>query len=153
MENRDRFEVCPHCGSNMCYVQSLGQEETKLCMTCGFTTSTQMQEGSETEKAVTERQAQFYRDLRFVDSNRLVWYPAVFSTPEKGMVYMDINRDEEGKPVLNWTATPMRKLTPKEQRSKKYKGMKFVADMKSSRVFGQYGFMEAATSIGMFDQN
>lgn len=150
----DRFEVCPRCGSNMCYVQDLPDgNQTKICMTCGFSTNTQMKDGSETEQAISNKQAQLYRDLKFVDKEGLVWYPAVFSTPEKGMVYLDINKDEEGKPVLNWAATPMRKLTPKEQRSKKYKGMKYVADTKNVKYFGIMGFMEAAVSLGMFDQN
>lgn len=149
----DKFEVCPRCGSNMCYVQDLPDgNQTKLCFTCGFTTNTQMKEGSELEQATEAKQAQVYRDLKFVDQTGFVWYPAVFSTPDKGMVYLDINKDEEGKPVLNWAATPMRKLTPKEQRSKKYRGMKYVADTKATKFFDIYGFMEAALSLGMFDQ-
>ena len=111
-----------------------------------------MKEGSELEQSTTARQAQLYRDLKFIDQQGLVWYPAVFTVPEKGMVYLDINKDEEGKPILQWAATPMRELTPKEQRSKKYKGMKYVADTKATSYFGHLGFMEAAVSLGMFDE-
>lgn len=148
----DRFDVCPRCGSNMCYVQDFPDgNQTQLCFTCGYTTNSRMVEGSELEQNVTAKQAKLYQDLKFVDQKGMVWYPAVFSVPDKGMIYLDINRDEEGKPVLNWAATPMRKLTPKEQRSKKYKGMKYVADTKATRMFNHFGFMEAALSLGMFD--
>jgi len=137
----------------MCYVQDLPDgNQTKLCFTCGFTTNSQMKEGFEMEQTVTAKQSQLYRDIRFIDQEGLIWYPATLSTPDKGMIYLDINKNEEGKPVLNWAATPLRKLTPKEQRSKKYRGMKYVADTKNTKLFGHMGFMEAATSLGMFDE-
>lgn len=149
----DKFEVCPRCGSNMCYVQSLENgTETKLCFTCGFTTNSQMGEGSETEQAVTAKQSQFYRDIKFVDQEGLVWYPATLSTPDKGMIYLDVNKGSTGEAEVSWAATPLRKLTPKEQRSRKYKGMKYVADTKNTKHFGPCEFMNAAVSLGMFEE-
>lgn len=149
----DKFEVCPRCGSNMCYTQVLEDgTETKLCFTCGFTTNSQMKLGSEMEQKVTSNQTQFYKDVRFVDQENLVWYPASLTTSDKGMIYLDVNKDKNGDPVFNWAATPMRELSPKEKRSKKYKGMKYVADTKNTKLFSLNGFMEAAVSLGMFDE-
>lgn len=149
----DKFEVCPRCGSNMCYTQVLGDgTETKLCLTCGFTTNSQMKDGSEMDQSITDKQPQFYKAMRFVDQNGLVWYPAVLTTPDKGMIYLDVNKDENGDPVFSWAATPMRELTPKEKRSKKYKGMKYVADIKNTKLFRLDGFMDAAVSLGMFEE-
>ena len=148
----DKFEVCPRCGSNMCYTQVLEDgTETKLCLTCGFTTNSHMKVDSEMDRAVTDKQPQLYKDVRFLDQEGLVWYPAVLTTLDKGMVYLDINKDKDGNPDFNWAATPVRELTPKEKRSKKYKGMKYVADTKNTKLFGLDGFMSAAISLGMFD--
>lgn len=148
METKDGLIRCPHCGSEVCYEQHIGDVTTAMCLSCGFTTTSQMQEGSEAEQAVFSKNPKLYKGLRFVDpATKLVWYPAVLAVPEKGMVYINGSTEENWQ----WTATPVRKLTRKEQRLKKYQGQKYVADMKSSKFFGKDGFLEAATSLGMFD--
>lgn len=148
-EVKDGFVVCPHCGSNMCYKQSVGTESTFLCMTCGFTTTTLMKEGSETEQRVTEKQPQLYKDLKFIDSDGLVWYPSVTAVPEIGIVYVDGTSVED----WNWVGTPFRKLSRHERRHvKQYKGKEYVADSAKTKKYGQDGFMEAAVEIGLFDK-
>ena len=142
----DGFVPCPKCGSNMCYAQRIDDVETWMCFTCGFTSSTLMKKGSDTEQQITAKQAQLYKDLSFVDDAGYVWYPAVLTVPDKGMVYIDYNNGD-----WDWVATPMRKLTPKEKRMKQYKGKEYVANIKETKRFGKEGFMEAAVAMGMFD--
>lgn len=149
---KDGFIVCPRCESNMCYAQQVGDVETWICMTCGRTSSTLMKQGSETEKKITAKQPQIYKDLGFVDPDGYVWYPAVLTVPEKGMVYVDIFDNPDGTKTWEWVATPMRKLTPKEQRMKQFKGKEYTADTKKTIRFGQHGFVEAAISVGLFGE-
>lgn len=142
----DGFSTCPHCGSNMCYIQNVGNEETWMCLSCGFTSTTLMKEGTESEKQVSAKHPSLYKDLKFTDQNGYVWYPAVITVPGKGMVYIDGSDSEQ----WTWVATPMRKLTFKEQRMKKFKGQKYIADSKKTKAFGKEGFMEACVSLDLF---
>lgn len=147
VERKDGFVECPHCGSNMCYAQSVGDQETWMCLTCGFSSTTLMKEGTESEKQVSERQPQLYQDLKFTDRDRYVWYPAVITLPEVGMVYLDGTSKED----CRWASVPFRKITFKERKLKKFKGQQYVADMQKIQYFSKdNGFIEAAMSIGMF---
>lgn len=146
---QDGFVECPRCHSNACYAQNIGNKETWMCLSCGYTSTTDMLEGSETEQVVSKKQPKLYQDLKFVDKDKYVWYPAVVTVPEKGMVYIDGTSTEDWE----WVATPMRKLTGKEQRMKKYKGKTYVADTDRTQRFGQEdGFIKAADAIGFFEQ-
>lgn len=143
----DNFVVCPHCGSQLCYHQEVGENvEAMTCMACGFTTSNQMKEGSEEEKAMSARYPSLYKDLKFVDSFGYVWYPAVVTVPGAGMVYIDGSNTENWE----WASTPMRKLTRKEKRSGMYKNQEWVAVPAQTRKFGKNGFVQALASIGLF---
>ena len=145
-EIKDGLIECPRCKSHVCYGQKIGSEETWLCLTCGFSSTTLMKSGTETEKNVSNKQPKLYQDLRFTDSDGYVWYPSCMTVPEIGMVYIDGTNLEDWE----WVATPMRKLSPKEQRMKQYRGQKYVANVKETKRFGKDGFMKAAISIGMF---
>src|SRR5574344_311275 len=148
-KKQDGLVKCPHCGSGLCYAQRIGNEETWMCLACGYTSTTLMKAGSETEKKVTAKQPKLYREqLRFVDINGYVWYPAVLTVPDKGMVYIDGSTPEDWQ----WTATPMREITFKERRMKKFKGQKYVADIAKTQHFGKEGFAEAALAIGLYDK-
>lgn len=146
---KDGFVMCPHCNCNLCYTQNINGEETWMCLGCGYTSTTLMKEGTDTEKQVSSKQPKLYQDLKFVDKDRYVWYPAVMTVPDKGMVYVDGASAKEWQ----WAATPMRKLTEKEQRMKKYKNSRYVADTERTKFFGEGGFVQAAEAIGMFDES
>lgn len=148
-EVNDGFVECPKCHSRYCYVQNTDGKEVWMCLGCGYTSTTNMKEGSETEQVVSDRQPQLYRDLKFVDTDGYVWYPAVVTVPEKGMVYIDGTNVEDWE----WVATPMRKLTGKELRSKKYRKQRYVANTDKTERFGkEEGFLKAADAIGFFEQ-
>lgn len=142
----DSFVECPHCGSQLCYHQNVGDAEALVCMKCGFTTSNLMKEGSETEKAVSGQYPTLYKDLRFVDKFGYVWYPAVVTVPGVGMVYIDGSSTEDWE----WAATPMRKLTRKERRSGMYKeNQEYLAIPAQTKKFGKDGYILALSSLGL----
>lgn len=140
---RDKFVECPRCKSGLCYTQQVGTEETWMCMGCGFTSTTLMKEGSETEKEVTGKQPQLYLDLKFVDEEKYVWYPAVIAVPDRGMVYLD------GTSIDNatWVGIPIRTLTRKERRMKEFKGKEYTLNSAQRKEFGKEGFVEALVEL------
>jgi len=141
------FVCCPHCGSSLCYHQDEGNGvESMICMQCGFTTTNQMLEGSETEKAVTAKHPTLYKDLKFKDVHGFIWYPSVITIPGVGMVYIDGSSSENWE----WTSTPMRSLTRKERRSGKYGKEQYIAVPSQTKHFGKDGFVQALNSLGFF---
>lgn len=145
----DSFMVCPHCGSKLCYKQTLPDGvESYTCMACGFTTSTLMVAGSETEQEVSKKYPTLYKDLKFKDpTTNLVWYPAVVTVPGRGMVYIDGSDFR----TWSWAATPMRRLTRRERRHGPYKGQEYIAVPKETQKFGQEGgFVRACAFLNLF---
>lgn len=145
---KDGFVECPHCKSHMCYAQQLDDQETWMCLSCGYTSTTAMKEGTATEKAVSEKHPTLYHELRYVDPDGYVWYPAVITVAGKGMVYVNGSSTEDWQ----WALTPMRRLTSKEQKMRKYRGQEFVADLKCTKYFGKEGFVQAISELGVFGE-
>ena len=147
----DNFITCPHCGSKLCYHQSTEDGvEAMTCMACGFTTSTLMKSGSDTEKAVSAKYPTLYKNLRFVDPLGFVWYPAVITVPGAGMVYIDGSNNADWQ----WTARPMRRLSRRERRRGEHKGQEYVAVPERTQKHGQEGgFIKACAAINLFGQN
>ena len=141
------FVVCPHCGSQLCFHQPAGPDtEAMTCLACGFTTTNQMLEGSETEKAVSAKHPTLYKDLRFKDVHGFVWYPAVVTVPGVGMVYIDGSSTEDWE----WAFTPMRKLSRKERRSGRYGKNEYISVPERTQKFGKSGgFVRALDALGV----
>lgn len=139
------FVTCPHCGSNLCYHQDMGQGvEAMTCLACGFTTTNQMLEGSPMEKQVTGKHPSLYKDLRFVDVHGFVWYPSVITVPGVGMGYIDGTSKEDWE----WVVTPVRKLTRKERRSGRYsKDQEYIAVPQMTKRFGKQGYPQVLSEL------
>lgn len=144
----DNFMTCPRCGSKLCYHQKMEDgQEAMTCMACGYTTSTLMQDGSDTEKAVAAKYPTLYKILRFVDPTGLVWYPAVITVPGVGMVYIDGTTAADWQ----WASTPIRKLSRRERRSGKYGKEEYIAMPDQTWHHGQEGgFIKACDRIHLF---
>ena len=64
----DTLTVCKRCSGNACYEQHIDEAtKTWLCMACGFTTSTVMQDNGAIVKTAVESSPELYKDLKFVD--------------------------------------------------------------------------------------
>ena len=145
------FVMCPHCGSSLCYHQDMGNGvEAMTCLACGFSTTNQMLEGSEVEKATSARQPRLYKDLSYRDVHGFVWYPSVVTVPGVGMVYIDGVSEREWE----WVSTPVRKLTRKERRSGRYGKEEYIAVPEQTKRFGKSGYVQALASLGLIgDEN
>lgn len=143
---RDQFEECRVCGSKLCYHQNYDVTTfSKTCFSCGMSTHSHMKEGGEADRRALETTPELYKDIRRVDHEGLVWYPATITLPEKGMVFLDgTNKNDIG-----WASVQMTPIQ-KSERSKFPKGQTHKMDMSTYKKFGKDEFTEAADSIGFF---
>ena len=145
---REGFVECPLCKSQLCYTQNVDGQESWLCLHCGMTSTTLMKKGSESEKQVSERQPDLYKKHCRVDTDGYVWYPAVGSVPEKGMVFLN----QDGVEQEEWVSIPVRELTKKERRMTEYKGKSYVLCPQKKRGFGRDGFVDALNSLDILSE-
>lgn len=144
----DKLIECKRCGGNACYEQQPAEDITTwMCMGCGFTTSTLMQENSKLHTDLLETSPELYKDLLFTDNDKFVWAPSTITIPKKGMVFVDgVTKDK-----WNWTAVRAIKLTQEEIKSGNFpEGNEWKMDMQNKKMFGQGDFMDAMDEIGFF---
>lgn len=143
----EAMTICPRCGGNACYEQELeGGVKTYFCFGCGFSTSTLMVEGSKLVADTLEISPELYKDLMFVDENKLVWFPATITLPEKGMVFVD----GTSKDNWRWAAAKATEIEGGEK--EKYpKGQTHKMDMKNIKYYDQRDFMDALEYVGFFE--
>ena len=152
---KDQLIDCPCCTSNACYKSEFETEQgpikTYLCMTCGFTSNSTMEENSEALNKAMELTAELIKDLRQVHDN-LVWVPTVITMPDKGMIF-----PEPIKNTNDWSWTVVKAIEiPKEERekypdpTKPGSYYKNKMDMKNMKRFDKLCFMDAAEELKMF---
>lgn len=142
----ETMAICPRCGGNACYEQELeGGVKTYFDFGCGFSTSTLMVEGSKLVEDTLQTSPELYKDLMFVDENKLVWFPATITLPEKGMVFLDGTSKENWR----WAAAKAIEI-PEEEKSKFVKGQTHKMDMKNIQYFDQRDFIEALDAVQFF---
>lgn len=145
----DKLTTCNRCGGDACYEQHIDENTvTWLCMGCGFTTSTLMNEGSKIVKDLEETSPTLYKDLLFTDKDKRVWAPSTITLPNKGMVFLDGTSEKDWK----WAAVKAVEITDEERKDKKFPAEQtHKTDMKSMKHFGQKEFMDALEVIGFYD--
>ena len=143
----DTLTICKRCGGNACYEQHIDEAtKTWLCMACGFTTSTVMQDNGAVVKTAVESSPELYKDLKFVDDKNLAWLPATITIPEKGMVFLD----GTSKDNWMWSAVKAIEIT-EEEKANFPKGQTHKMDMRNAQMFGQRDFIDALEMIGFFE--
>jgi len=147
----DKLVECKKCGGNACYEQVIDNVITTwLCMGCGFTTSTQLQEGSDLHKSTLETSPELYRDLSVVDDTGKVWVPSTITLPGKGMVFIDGTNIQDWK----WSAVKAILITEEDRKLKIYPdGQDYRMDMANAQKFNHKQFMDALEVIGFFEQD
>jgi len=143
----DKLVKCKHCGSKICYEQTITEDvNTWLCVSCGFTTSTVMVENSPADSHALATSPELYKDLRFVDEDKRVWYPATITVPNVGMVFVDGTSASDYK----WAAVRAVELATEEKKSKRFpKDQTHKIDMSKAVYFEQVNFVSALEHIGL----
>ncbi len=109
----DKLVECKHCGSQLCYENQIGETIIWVCITCGYTTNSHMTEDSELYKNQLEVLPELYKELAYIDDNKLVWLPNFCKEPGQGMIYMEgTNKDN-----CKWVAVKEKEI-PKEEQHK-----------------------------------
>ena len=143
---KDDLGICPRCGSDACYENSLGADyKVYMCYGCGFTTNTLMTEDSEFLEEQLEVLPELYKDLAYVDGSGLNWVPSTISIPEKGMIFVNGKSFDE----WNWSSVPAKALT-EEELPNFPEGSTHKMDMKNAKHFNERDFIEAMDYIDMF---
>jgi len=150
--NTDLIE-CPCCGSDACSkTTSTDNSDVYLCWTCGMTTNSLMENGSDFEKENYEQTAEIIKDLKQVH-DKLAWYPKVINLQENGMVFPEWN-----KRVKDWYWAAVKAIPITEEEKEKYPDphnpgefYKFRMDIQNIKRYDKLCFMDAAEEIGMFE--
>lgn len=150
--NTDLIE-CPCCGSDACSKTTSPEgNDVYLCWTCGMTTNSLMEDGSDFEKENYDQTAEIIKDLKQVHNN-LAWYPKVINLQENGMVFPEWN-----KRVKDWYWAAVKAVPVTEEEKEKYPDptnpgeyYKFRMDIKNIKRYDKTCFMDAAEYIGMFE--
>ena len=144
---------CPCCGSDACSkTTSTDGSDVYLCWTCGMTTNSLLEDGSDFERENYEQTAELIKDLKQVH-NDLAWYPKVINLQENGMVFPEWN-----KRVKDWYWAAVKAIPVTEEEQEKYPDpnnegefYKFRMDIKNIKRYDKMCFMDAAEEIGMFE--
>lgn len=144
----DKMSICPKCGCDGCYVTPINETKNNyFCWGCGFQTNDLMVEGEFDFGQYEETMPELYKDVKYVDSEKRVWYPISINLPDKGTVFLSGKSIEE----IEWSAIKVVPLTEEEKKQPKYKNLKYKSDAKSLKHFGD-DFIEACDYMGMFDK-
>ena len=144
----DKMSICPKCGCDGCYITPINETKSNyFCWGCGFQTSALMIEGEFDFAQYEETMPELYKDIKYVDKQKRVWYPISINLPDRGTVFISGKSTEE----VQWSAIKVVPLTEEEKKQPKYKNLKYKSDAKSLKHFGN-DFLEACDYMGMFDK-
>lgn len=144
----DNLQTCPKCKApESCYVQSLNEfAKQYTCFSCGFTSNDIIVEGEYDTEEYEKELPELFKDIKYVDEEKRVWYPNVINIEHKGTVFPNGSSKEDWQ----WSAIKSVSLTEEEKESPRFKGKQFKSDSKSLQNFG-LDYFAAADYIDFFD--
>ena len=154
----DRIINCPRCSGNACYETdhtfSNGFNlKSYQCMGCGWTTNNTLIEETQELKNIELQLPELYKDLKFVDSNKQVWFPSVINIFDQGIVFVN------GTSINDWEWVAIKSKEIDESEKEKFpipgttgKFYQKKPDLTTQTNFGNKGFMDALEFIGFFNK-
>lgn len=139
----DKLVTCTHCNSDICYEHKQQGITIWSCMKCGFTTNELMIEGSELVIQTEEVMPELYKDIKFIDDKKQVWYPTVINIQDKGTVFVN------GTTKDTWGWAGIKAIETTEEEKEKLKGATHKSDPKTLKTFTKDQFDEACHYIGL----
>ena len=139
----DKLVNCSHCGSDACYEHKQQGISIWSCMSCGFMTNELMIEGSQLMIETEEVMPELYKDIKFVDDQKRVWYPTVINIQDKGTVFVN------GTSKDNWGWAGIKAVETTDEEKEKLKGATHKSDPKTLKTFTKDQFDEACHYIGL----
>lgn len=136
---------CDRCGGNACLHTLQNQDESWLCFGCGFSTTTNLIEGSNVLEETLLTLPDLYKDLAYFKDSK-VWLPSSINLPDKGIVFADGTNKEDWV----WSAASMVEIK-QEEKFKFPEEQVYKVDYKNKKEFSQSDFMDALDYIGFFN--
>jgi ribosomal protein L37AE/L43A len=122
---------CHRCSSNACSEMTDDLITIWLCMGCGFSTNSHLNE--ENSIKYKEVLPELYKDLEFIDITGLRWYPMSVVTIDNSMVFA------EGRSITEWKWSSVQSKDNKP-------------DMTTKKEFNPNDFIEALDFVGYFNK-
>jgi hypothetical protein len=139
----DKLVICAKCGSDACYEHEIEKITVWSCMGCGFTTNELMLEGSQLVNESEEVMPELYKDIKFTDDKKQVWFPTVINVHDKGTVFVNgTNKD-------TWGWAGIKAIETTDEEKTKFKGATHKSDPTTLKMFDQNSFDEACAYIGL----
>lgn len=140
------LEQCPCCGAPTCYVQTFEDNTfTKMCMKCGFSTNSEMKEGTKVLETTLSKAPELYKDIIHTDQEGYKWIPVTIIEPTLGMVFVDGTNKEDWQ----WAAVKAINI-PRSIRRKNGITKTHKMDMGSMQHFPSGDFSDACNYAGLF---
>jgi hypothetical protein len=139
----DKLIICPHCGSDVCYEHKQQGITIWSCMGCGFTSNELMIEGSQLVIETEEVMPELYKDIKFIDDKKQIWYPTVINIQDKGTVFVN------GTDKDSWGWAGIKAIETTDEEKEKLKGATHKSDPKTLKMFDQKSFDEVCAYIGL----
>ena len=139
----DKLVICNRCNSDICYEHKQQGILIWSCMNCGFTTNELMVEESQLVQETEEVIPELYKDIKFVDDKKQVWYPTIINIQDKGTVFVN------GTDKDNWGWAGIKSVETTEEEKQKLKGATHKSDPKTLKTFTKDQFDEACHYVGL----
>jgi hypothetical protein len=139
----DKLVICSHCGSDACWEHTQQRVKIWSCMGCGFTTNELMIDGSQLVTETEEVMPELYKDIKFVDNDKKVWYPTVINIEDKGTIFVN------GTTKDNWGWAGIKAVETTDEEKEKLKGATHKSDPKTLKMFDKKNFDEACHYVGL----
>jgi hypothetical protein len=139
----DKLVTCKRCGSDACYEHKQQGILVWSCMSCGFTSNELMIENSQLVQETEEVMPELYKDIKFIDDKKQVWYPTVINIQDKGTIFVN------GTSKDDWGWAGIKTVETNEEEKQKLKGATHKSDPKTLKTFGKDQFDEACHYIGL----
>ena len=108
----ESLSTCPNCKSDACYISPLNEVANNyFCFGCGFVTNDLQKENEFDIQLYEESIPELYKDVKVVDEEGRIWYPATINIPDKGTVFLN----GTSAITAHWCAIKVRKLTKEEK--------------------------------------
>lgn len=142
---KEELITCGKCEGNAC-LHSVNDKnfEVWFCFGCGFTTSSDLVQGSNAVNDFLNTMPELYKDLMFEDGNK-VWIPCTINLPTKGIIFAD------GTDIHNWIwSVALAVPIPEEEKFRFSEDQTHKIDFETKKEFKQKDFMEALDYLGFF---
>jgi len=143
----DQLTTCRKCGSPLCYERHTESIIFWDCLQCGYSTNTLLLVNTEAVFSYESMVPRLFQDIKYVDSDGLVWFPTTVTKEGVGIIFPDgTNKDD-------WKWAVARHVPVEEAEKERFKKKDgtyhtYKTDMKNVLHFDKEYFSKALESLG-----